>query len=94
MGVPLLDLTGQFKTMRDEIIKTMVEICDSQRFILGPAVEKFEKSLAAYCGTGFAVGVTSGSDALIIALMAELHKSLDCRCGWSAPDFPLRKKRG
>ena len=71
MGVPLLDLTGQFKTMRDEIMKTMVEICDSQRFILGPVVEKFEKSLAAYCGTGFAVGVTSGSDALLISLMAE-----------------------
>ena len=71
MGIPLLDLTSQFKTMREEILKEMTEICDSQRFILGPKVESFEKDLAAYCRTPFAVGVTSGSDALLIALMVE-----------------------
>ena len=71
MQVPLLDLRAQYAPLKEEILKAVEEICDSQRFILGPAVESFEKDLAAYCRSEGAVGVTSGSDALIIALMAE-----------------------
>lgn len=71
MSVPLLDLTAQYKSMRDEIMTEIAAVCDSQRFILGPKVEKLESEIAEYCGTKFACGVTSGSDALIIALMVE-----------------------
>ena len=71
MQVPLLDLRPQYASLKAEILAEIAEICDSQRFILGPKVEEFEKALAAYCRSGAAVGVTSGSDALIIALMAE-----------------------
>ncbi len=71
MSVPLLDLRAQYASMKDEFIREISEICDSQHFILGPKVEKFEAEAAAYCQSKFAVGVTSGSDALIIALMVE-----------------------
>ena len=71
MAVPLLDLTGQYQAMKKEIMAEIEAVCDSQRFIHGPKVEKFEEEVAAYCGCDYAVGVTSGSDALIIALMVE-----------------------
>ena len=71
MQVPLLDLRAQYAPLKEEILATVAEICDSQRFILGDKVETFEKELAAYCQSGAAVGVSSGSDALLIALMAE-----------------------
>ena len=77
MNVPLLDLTAQYAPMKEEILSVVSEICDSQRFILGPKVEALEKELAAYCQSGGAVGVTSGSDALLIALMAEKIKPGD-----------------
>lgn len=70
MQVKLLDLTAQFLPVRREIRKAMDDLCDAQAFILGPAVEKFEKNLAEYCGTKHAVGMSSGTDALICALMA------------------------
>ncbi len=71
MQVPLLDLRAQYAPMKEEILATVAEICDSQRFILGDKVEAFEKELADYCRSGAAIGVSSGSDALLIALMAE-----------------------
>ena len=71
MQVPLLDLRAQYAPMKEEILATIAEICDSQRFILGDKVETLEKELTAYCRSGAAVGVSSGSDALLIALMAE-----------------------
>ena len=71
MQVPLLDLRAQFAPLKQEIMAAIEDICDSQRFILGPKVEAFESEMAAYCRTSGAVGVSSGSDALIIALMAE-----------------------
>ena len=71
MQVPLLDLRAQYSPLKAEILEAVSELCDSQRFILGPKVEAFEQELAAYCQSGGAVGVTSGSDALIIALMVE-----------------------
>ena len=71
MAVPLLDLTAQYGPLKEEMMREISAICDSQHFILGPKVEKFEKEAAEYCHSDFAVGVTSGSDALIIALMVE-----------------------
>ena len=71
MNVPLLDLKPQYETLRAEIEPVLLEICASQGFILGPRVKDCEEKLAAYCGTKRAVGVSSGSDALIISLMAE-----------------------
>ena len=71
MQVPLLDLRAQYAPLKPAIMSVFEEISDSQRFILGPKVEEFEKEMAAYCHTAGAVGVSSGSDALIIALMAE-----------------------
>jgi dTDP-4-amino-4,6-dideoxygalactose transaminase len=71
MQVPLLDLRDQYAPLRDEIMKEIAEICDSQRFILGDKVVKLEKELSEYCGVPHTCGVTSGSDALLIALMVE-----------------------
>jgi dTDP-4-amino-4,6-dideoxygalactose transaminase len=70
MEVKLLDLQAQYAPIREEIRRAIDEVCDAQALILGPAVAKFEKSLAEYCGTKHAIGVTSGTDALLIALMA------------------------
>ena len=70
MKVPLLDLKAQYSVIRDEIIKVVLEVFESQYFILGPRVESLETAVAAYCSTGYSVGVSSGTDALLIALMA------------------------
>jgi dTDP-4-amino-4,6-dideoxygalactose transaminase len=70
MKVPLLDLKVQFSSMKDEIMKVIEELFDSQLFILGPKVEEFEKKIAEYCHCQFAVGVSSGTDALILSLMS------------------------
>jgi dTDP-4-amino-4,6-dideoxygalactose transaminase len=70
MQVKLLDLTGQYQAIREEVRKAIDEVCDAQAFILGPQVEKFERDLAAYCGTRHAIGVSSGTDALLCAMMA------------------------
>jgi dTDP-4-amino-4,6-dideoxygalactose transaminase len=70
MQVPLLDLKSQYQAIREEVLAVTREIYDSQHFILGPKVESLEKAIAEYCQTRYAVGVSSGSDALIIALMA------------------------
>ena len=68
--IPLLDLKAQHKTIREQVLAELVRVVDSQKFILGEDVKKFEAEIAAYCGTKFAVGCASGSDALILALMA------------------------
>ena len=69
--VPLLDLKAQFATIKDEVMAVVEEVFDSQYFILGPNVVKCEELIAEYCRCKHAVGVSSGSDALLIALMAE-----------------------
>jgi dTDP-4-amino-4,6-dideoxygalactose transaminase len=70
MNVKLLDLQAQYRPIREEIRKALDEVFDQQSLVLGPHVEAFEKNLAAYCGVKHAVGVSSGSDALLCSLMA------------------------
>ena len=70
MDIPLLDLKAQYATVKDEIIRAINDVCESQYFALGPAVAQFEENVAAYCGSKFAIGVSSGTDALLISLMA------------------------
>ena len=70
MPVPLLDLKTQYASIREEIRAAIDRVADSQHFILGPEVEALEKEIADYCQCEFAVGVSSGSDALLVALMA------------------------
>jgi dTDP-4-amino-4,6-dideoxygalactose transaminase len=71
MNVPLLDLKAQYQTIRGEIDAAVAKVFESQYFILGPGVKACEESLAAYCRTPHAIGVSSGTDALLLALMAE-----------------------
>ena len=70
MAVPLLDLKAQYATIKDEIDAAVSEVFASQYFIGGPAVEACEKAVAAYSRCAHAVGVSSGTDALLISLMA------------------------
>lgn len=69
MAIPLLDLKLQYAAIRDEALRVTAEIYESQLFILGKRVEEFERDFAVYCGTKHAVGVSSGTDALLEALM-------------------------
>ena len=66
MQVPLLDLKAQYATIRDEINVAVDEVLESQSFILGPTVEKFEEEIAQYCRTKYAIDVASGTDALFL----------------------------
>jgi dTDP-4-amino-4,6-dideoxygalactose transaminase len=70
MKVPLLDLKLQYETIKEEVLRVTQEIYQSQYFILGPHVEALERKIAEYCRSKYAVGVSSGTDALIISLMA------------------------
>ena len=74
MKVPLIDLRGQHLSLRPQLIKAVESVIDSQQFVLGSEVEAFENKVAEYCSTEFAVGCASGSDALLLALMALLRR--------------------
>jgi dTDP-4-amino-4,6-dideoxygalactose transaminase len=69
MPVPLLDLKQQYASIREEILRATEEVYESQAFILGKRVEEFERDFAAYCQSKHAIGVSSGTDALLVALM-------------------------
>ncbi|MFW6298002.1 MAG: DegT/DnrJ/EryC1/StrS family aminotransferase [Desulfosalsimonas sp.] len=70
MQVPLLDLKQQYQSIKDECLDVTEKIYESQQFILGPYVERLEDEIAGYCGTKYAVGVSSGTDAILLSLMA------------------------
>jgi len=70
MKVPLLDLKAQYKTIKNELDEALIRIAESQYFILGPEVEKLEKAMCEYLDCKYAIGVSSGTDALLIALMS------------------------
>jgi len=68
--VKFFDLQAQFETIRDEVREAIHEVVESQQFILGPKVAELEEKVAGYCRCAHAVGVSSGTDALLVALMA------------------------
>ena len=68
--VPLLDLDAQYRPLRETLLAAMTRVCDSQRFIMGPEIDGLEQELAAQLGVRHAIAVSSGTDALLLALMA------------------------
>jgi dTDP-4-amino-4,6-dideoxygalactose transaminase len=68
--VPLLDLGRQYESIRADVLEALERVCDAQRFILGPEVERFEAEVAGFTGARFAAGCASGTDALWLALLA------------------------
>src|SRR5204863_3618439 len=68
--VPLLDLKAQYATLRKEIREAIDRVADAQHFILGPEVDALEREVATYSQCEFGIGMSSGSDALLVALMA------------------------
>jgi dTDP-4-amino-4,6-dideoxygalactose transaminase len=69
MRVPPLDLKPQLNSLREEILEAVTQVIDSTQYVMGPVVAKFEKSVAEYLGIKHAIGVSSGTDALLVALM-------------------------
>lgn len=69
MKVPLLDLKAQYKTIKKELDEALISVAESQYFILGPEVEKLEDAMNKYIGCTASIGVSSGTDALLVALM-------------------------
>ena len=70
MRVPLLDLKMQYKTLQKDIEEVLLRVAESQMLVLGPEVKKLESTLARYCGAMYAVGTSSGTDSLLMSLMA------------------------
>ncbi len=70
MNVPLLDLKAQYRAIKPEVMSAIEAVCDEQGFVLGPRVSAFEEATAQYIGSSHAIGCASGSDALLLSLMA------------------------
>ena len=70
ISVPLLDLKAQYHQLEHEVLERIARVCASQQFILGPVVKEFEAEIARYSHCGHGIGVSSGTDALLVALMA------------------------
>lgn len=70
MNVPLLDLKAQYRVIKAEVLSAIEAVCDDQGFVLGPRVLAFEEKMAQYIGSRYAIGCASGSDALLLSLMA------------------------
>ena len=70
MNVPLLDLKAQYRVIKAEVLSAIEAVCDEQGFVLGPRVSAFEEATAQYIGSRYAIGCASGSDALLLSLMA------------------------
>lgn len=70
MNVPLLDLKAQYATIREDIRPVIDEVCDAQWFVMGPKVKELEERVAEYSECSHGIGVSSGTDALLVALMA------------------------
>ncbi|HNP62630.1 MAG TPA: DegT/DnrJ/EryC1/StrS family aminotransferase [Woeseiaceae bacterium] len=70
MTVPLLDLKAQYESIREPVRKAIDEVCESQWFVMGPNVTELEERIAAYSESAHGIGVSSGTDALLVALMA------------------------
>jgi len=68
--VPMLDFSREYSLIREDVLAAITQVCDSQKFILGPAVASFEKAAAKACQTPFAIGCASGTDALWLCLAA------------------------
>ena len=68
--VPILDLKAQYAQIRDEVQAAIARVMESQYFILGPEVNALEEEVATYCNCDFGIGVSSGTDALLVSLMA------------------------
>ena len=88
MTIPLLDLREQYRSIEDEILPELKELCASQHFILGEKVERFEHELAAYCGVPFACGVTSGSGDITAP-----QECSTCRTSSAVQEYPVYQKR-
>ncbi|PYR55367.1 MAG: transcriptional regulator [Acidobacteria bacterium] len=67
--IPLLDLQAQYRPLRDELLAAIARVCDSQRFIMGPEITALEEELARMLGIRHAIAVSSGTDAVLLALM-------------------------
>ena len=76
MPVPLLDLDAQYRPLRDALLAAMTRVADSQRFIMGPEIDALEGELSRQLGVTHAIAVSSGTDAILLALMA-----LDVKAG-------------
>ncbi len=70
MRVPLLDLKLQYQKLKPDVLQVIQQVCEEQGFVLGPQVEAFEREISRYLGVEHAVGVSSGTDALLLSLMA------------------------
>jgi dTDP-4-amino-4,6-dideoxygalactose transaminase len=68
--VQLLDLAAQYRKIKKEVLREVKQVCESQHYILGKNVAALESEIAAYSGAKYAIGVASGTDAILIALMA------------------------